>query len=101
MMATNEFINASRKLLTPTEHQAIANLMNIHQPILKEMEKWKVEREKLETTVLEQIDMIGKILKPIYEQSQQSRVSARRSPVQTTPNKKTAARKKSRVKSRR
>jgi hypothetical protein len=97
-MATNEFINATRRVLTPTEHKAISKLMNIHQPIIKEMEKWKIQREKLEAKVLDQIDMIGKVLKPIYEQSQASAAGARRSKARVTPNKKTVAKKKSRAK---
>jgi len=97
-MATNEFMNASRRVLTQREYQAISKLMNIHQPMLKEMEKWKLQREKLEIKISDQIDMIGKILKPIYEQSRSSALGARRSKVRVTPNKKTVAKKKSRAK---
>ncbi len=100
MATKNSSKTMSGKLLNATEKQAISKLMRIHEPMLKEMEKWKTEREKLETTLLDHIDTIGKILEPYYDQTKrqigaltgQSRTSAR------YPNKKAAPKKKSRAK---
>lgn len=99
-MAKSQLKNMSGKLLNSTERQAIAKLAKIHQPILKEMEKWKESREKLESTLLDQIDMMGKILKPYYEQSRETLVKiTRRKPLTArTPNKKGSSRKKSSAK---
>ncbi len=99
-MATNKLKQVSEKYLNSTEREAIAKLMKLHQPILKELEKWKEQREKLETTLIDQMEIVGKILKPYYEQSQkalvnitgQKRTSAR------YPNKKSASKKKSSAK---
>jgi len=98
-MAKSEFKNASGKYLNSTEREAISKLMKIHQPILKEAEKWKEHREKLENTLLDQIEMMGKILKPYYEQSKEtlanitrSTKSARRSVSPRSSIKKTSSR---------
>ncbi len=97
-MAKNQFKNVSGKLLNSTERETIAKLTKLHQPILKEMEKWKDHREKLETTLMDQIEMIGKILKPYYKQSQETLTNISRRKLPTAPNKKSPTRKKSRVK---
>ena len=55
----------SGKLLNPTEHKAISKLMKIHEPMLKEMEKWKEQREKLETTLLIRSTQLAKYLNHI------------------------------------
>lgn len=49
-MAKNQFRNVSGKLLNSTEREALSKLTKLHQPILKEMEKWKEQRETLENT---------------------------------------------------
>ncbi len=92
-----ELDKVSSKYLSPTERQAIEKLTKLHQPMLKELEKWKEQREKLETTLIEQIEMIGKILKPYYEQSQETLKSMTRLKQAAVkfPNKKTTSRKKS------
>jgi len=97
-MAKNQFRNVSGKLLNSTEREALSKLTKLHQPILKEMEKWKEQRETLENTLIDRIDMIGKILKPYYEQSRQKLVNITRHKQSTTPNKKSTPRKKSRAK---
>jgi hypothetical protein len=99
-MDGNKFKNMSGKLLSPTERQAISSLMGLHEPILKELEKWKEHREKLETTLLDQIDMIGKILKPYYDQSQETlaNITRRKQLTARYPSNKTTSRKKSRAK---
>jgi len=86
----------SGKLLNPTEHKAISKLMKIHEPMLKEMEKWKEQREKLETTLLDQIDTIGKILEPYYNssRSQLMRMAGQQQPKARYSGKKTSSRKK-------
>jgi len=95
-VAKNQLRNMSEKYLNSTERQAIAKLAKIHQPILNEMEKWKEGREKLEGRLLEQIEMMGKILKPYYEQSRVTLTAlARRKPLSTgAPNRKSSSRKK-------
>ena len=98
-MAENKFRNVSGKYLNATEQQAISKLMKIHRPILREMEKWKEQREKLETALIDQIDMIGKILKPYYEQSQETLANITRRKQSATPNKKSPSKSPSRRKS--
>ena len=89
-MATNKLKNVSEKYLNSTERQAIAKLAKMHQPILKEMEKWKESREKLETLLIDQVDTMGKILKPYYEKSKKTlvEIARRKSLSIRTPNKK-------------
>ena len=67
-MAKNVVKEVSKKSLNSTEKQAIAKLMKMHQPMLKELEKLKDQREKLEITLFDQIDKIGKFLKPYQDQ---------------------------------
>ncbi len=99
-MASSTFKGVSGRLLNSTEREAISKLMKIHQPILREMEKWKVQREKLETSLLDQIDAVGKILKPYYNKSQHALAKMTRGSLSAarTPNKKTASKKKSHAK---
>src|SRR5580692_6525994 len=70
MVRSNKIKKTAGKLLNSTEHKAISKLMKMHQPILSEMEKWKEQREKLETKLLDQLEAIGEILEPYYKQSQ-------------------------------
>ena len=44
-MAKKELSKVSAKFLNSTERRAIEKLMKLHQPVLKEMEKWKEQRE--------------------------------------------------------
>lgn len=99
-MVRNSLKHVSGRLLSSTERDAITKLTKLHQPILKEMEKWKEQREKLECTLLDQIDMVGKILKPYYQQSQKTLANiTRRKPVGAKyPNKKRSSSKKSSAK---
>ncbi len=66
-MAKNTFREASGKLLNSTEKEALSKLKKIHEPMLKELEKWKDQREKLETTLFDQIERIGKFLEPYQD----------------------------------
>ena len=99
-MANNEIKKVSEKYLSRTEREAISKLTKLHEPILKELEKWKEQREKLETKLLQQMDMVGKILKPYYAQSQKTLANMTRmkQSVSRLPNKKITSRKNSRVK---
>lgn len=99
-MAKKEFSKVPGRLLNSTERRAISKLMKLHQPVLREMEKWKDQREKLETALFDQIEMIGEILKPYYEKSRTTLVSFTRPKPSTLTyvNKKTSSRKKSRAK---
>jgi hypothetical protein len=94
-MATKRSLKSvSSNLLNPTEHKAISKLMKIHEPLLKEAEKWKEQREKLENTLLDQIDTIGKILEPYYDQTRTKLLSmARQQPSAKSPNRKSTVKK--------
>ncbi len=101
-MATSRIKTVSGKLLSPTEREAISKLMGLHQPVLNEMAKWKEHREKLETSLLDQIDMIGKILKPYYDRSQETLVNLTRAKLKSTnsyPNKKSTSKRRALQKS--
>lgn len=99
-MARKQVRTAPAEFLNSTERQAIAKLRTMHRPILKEMEKWKAQREKLETQLLDHIGRIGKILKPYYEQSQDTLAKVTKQKVSTTrnANKKRPTKKKSTAK---
>ena len=68
-MAKNGYKDNSGKILNTTERQAISKLLKLHQPMIKEMDKWREQREKLENALLNQIDRMGKFLEPYADQS--------------------------------
>jgi hypothetical protein len=67
VMARNKFRDTAEKLLNSTERQALSKVSKVHQPMLKELEKWKEQREKLENTLLDQIERIGQFLEPYQD----------------------------------
>jgi hypothetical protein len=98
-MAKNTFREASGKLLNSTEKEALAKLKKIHEPMLKELEKWKDQREKLETTLFDQIQRIGKFLEPYQDPARVQQtlmgLAGQKQPRAQSPKKKTTSSKKS------
>jgi hypothetical protein len=69
-MAKNSIKSVSGKILTPSEHKALTKLSKMHEPMLKEMDKWKDQREKIELALADHLDEITKVLEPFYNQSE-------------------------------